>query len=285
MRNRFVIAIVVLVSILLVFSATSLAQGGGQRQGGGGQRGGRGQAAAPEAPPNPNFDPHDFTGYWIKNTVRPKESPPLTPAGVKAMEGRRPDYLTPKPTEVNDPMYKCNPQGFPRLVWEENEPIEFVMTPNRILQLFQWERTIRELWMDGRALPSGQNLENIGPNWYGHSVAHWEGNTLVVQTTGVDTRAWLDEYAHPKSMDALFTERYTRIAPDKIEGELTIDDPKMYTQKWVHPKSTFTRMPEKDVNFFGWRGLFSGVTDSICAPINEVDDFDKRIRDPAVTGK
>ena len=85
MRNRFVIAIVVLVSILLVFSATSLAQGGGQRQGGGGQRGGRGQAAAPEAPPNPNFDPHDFTGYWIKNTVRPKESPPLTPAGVKAM--------------------------------------------------------------------------------------------------------------------------------------------------------------------------------------------------------
>ena len=59
----------------------------------------------------------------------------------------------------------------------------------------------------------------------------------------------------------------------------------MYTQKWVHPKSVFSRMPEKDLNFFGWRGIFSGVTDAICAPINEVDDFDKRIRDPAVTGK
>src|SRR5262247_1118590 len=114
MTKRFVIASVVLVSLLLVFSAVTLAQGGGQRQGG------RGQApAAPAAPPNPNFDPHDFSGYWLKNTVRPKEAPPLTPAGMKAMEGRRPDYLTKVPTENNDPMYKCNPQGFPRLVWEE----------------------------------------------------------------------------------------------------------------------------------------------------------------------
>ena len=118
MRNRFLAVIVVLASILLVFSATLMAQGGGgQRQGG------RGQApAAPAAPPNPNFDPHDFSGYWLKNTVRPKEAPPLTPAGMKAMEGRHPDYLTKVPTENNDPMYKCNPQGFPRLVWEENEP-------------------------------------------------------------------------------------------------------------------------------------------------------------------
>jgi len=208
----------------------------------------------------------------------------MTPAGVKAMEGRRPDYLTKVPTENNDPMYKCNPQGFPRLVWEENEPIEIVMTPNRILQLFQWERTLRELWMDGRALPSGENLENIGPNWYGHSVAHWEGNTLVVMTTGVDPRAWSDEYGNPKSYDALYEERYTRVSFDKIEGQFTINDPKVYTAPWVHPKSTFTRIPDRSTTFFGWKGLFSGVTDAICAPINEVDDFDKRIRDPAVTG-
>src|SRR6185503_2182464 len=129
---RFVIALVVLVSILLVFSATLMAQGGG-----GQPQGGRGQAG-PAAPPNPNFDPHDFSGYWLKDTVRPKEAPPLTPAGTKAMEGRRPDYLTKVPTENNDTMYKCNPQGFPRLVWEENEPLEFVMLPNRVLQLFQW---------------------------------------------------------------------------------------------------------------------------------------------------
>lgn len=280
MRNRLVTVMVLLVSALLLLSVTLTAQQAqGQRQGGRND-------APPAAPPdNRPFDAKDLSGYWLRSTVRPKDHPPLTPAGVKAMEGRRPDYLTKVPTENNDPMYKCNPQGFPRLVWEENEPIEIVMTPNRILQLFQWERTLRELWLDGRPLPSGENLENIGPNWYGHSVARWEGNTLVVQTTGVDPRAWLDEYANPKSYDALYEERYTRISYDRIEGQFTINDPKIFTAPWVHPKSTFTRMPDRSVTFFGWKGLFSGVTDAICAPANEIDDFNKRIRDPALSGE
>jgi hypothetical protein len=181
-------------------------------------------------------------------------------------------------------MYLCNPQGFPRLVREENEPIEFVHAGNRILQLFQWERTLRELWLDGRELPTGENLENLGPAWYGHSVARWEGDTLVVETTGVDDRAWLDEYGNPKSFDARFVERYRRTGIDTIEGRLTIYDPKIFTAPWEHPPSVFTRMNPEHVEFFGWKGLFSGVTDAICAPMNEIDDFNKRIRDPAVYG-
>jgi hypothetical protein len=288
MRSRFVVTAAVMVCVLLVFSLSSFAQGGGQR-GAGGNNNRDGNGGRVEAPPpipkDPSFDPKDFTGYWMRNTVRPNNHPPLTEAGKKAIEGRRPDYLTKVPTENNDPMYRCNPQGFPRLTWEENEPIEIVMLPNRILHLYQWERTLREIWLDGRPLPSGENLENIGPNWYGHSVARWEGNTLVVQTTGVEPRAWLDEYGNPKSWDAVFEERYTRINRDQIEGQLTINDPKMFTDKWVQPKSIFTRMPERDVDHFGWRGLFSGVSDGICAPINEIEDFNARIRDPAVTGK
>jgi len=228
------------------------------------------------------FNPRDLSGYWLRNTVRLKDRPPLTPAGVKAMEGRVPDSKARVPSESNDPMYKCNPQGFPRLVWEENEPLEIIMLPDRVLQLFQWERTLRELWLDGRELPSGERLENIGPAWYGHSVARWEGNTLVVMTTGVDERAWLDQYGNPKSFDARFEERYTRVAADTIEGQLTIYDPKNFTAPWTHPTSTFRRMPADDVNFFGWKGLFSGVTEAICAPMNEIDDYNKRFRDPAL---
>ena len=280
MRRRFVSVTVVGVSLLLLFSLTALAQGGGQRN-----PAGRNDAPPPAPPDNRPFDPKDLSGFFIRNTVRPRESPPLTAAGKKAMEGRIPDEAAKFPTDQNDPMYKCNPQGFPRLVWEENEPIEIVILPNRILQLFQWERTLRELWMDGRALPSGDNLENLGPAWYGHSVARWEGNTLVVETTGVDPRAWLDEYAHPKSFHAKFEERFTRISYDIIEGQLTINDPESFTKPWVHPKSQFRRMPDRSVTFFGWKGLFSGVTDGICAPANEIDDFNKRIRDPAVFGK
>ena len=61
-------------------------------------------------------------------------------------------------------------------MWEENEPIEFVHVQGRILQLFQWGRTLRELWTDGRKLPTGQALDNLGPGWFGISVARWEGN-------------------------------------------------------------------------------------------------------------
>ena len=200
-----------------------------------------------------------------------------------AMRGRLPDHLAAVSSDSNDPMYRCNPQGFPRLVWEENEPIEFVHTDDRILQLFQWERTLRELWLDGRELPSGENLENLGPAWYGHSVAEWQGDTLVVTTTGVDERAWLDVYANPMSFDARFEERYRRIDVDTIEGQLTIHDPANYTAPWTHAPSRFERMRPEHVSLFGWKGLFSGATDAICAPMNEAD-YNGRVRDPAILG-
>jgi hypothetical protein len=231
------------------------------------------------------FDPKDLSGYWLRNTVRARNAPPLTDAGKEAMKGRIPNPQVKVPTDTNDPIYACNPQGFPRLVWEENEPIELIMLRDRILQLFQWERTLRELWLDGRELPRGERLENLGPAWYGHSVARWEGNTLVVLTTGVDERAWLDDDGRPKSFDAVYEERYTRTAPNAIEGQLTINDPKNFTKPWVHPTSTFRRLAENDISFFGWRGLFSGVTEAICAPMNEVDDFNRRMRDPAAKGQ
>jgi hypothetical protein len=263
---------------LCLLSISSFAQPGSpprvsQR---GGVEGRGGQAA---------FDPKDLSGYWLRNAVRLRNGPPLTAAAIEAMKGRIPIPKVRVPSESNDPMYACNPQGFPRLIWEENEPIEIIVLPDRVLQLFQWERTLRELWLDGRELPRGERLENLGPAWYGHSVARWEGNTLVVQTTGVDERAWLNDDGHPKSFDAIYEERYTRTGTDTIQGQLTINDPKVFTKPWVVPASTFRRMAEDDIVFFGWRGLFSGVTEAICAPMNEVDDFNRRMRDPAARGK
>ncbi len=240
--------------------------------------------ALAQAPAAQKFDSRDLSGYWLRSGMRPTNIPPLTPAGMAVKKGRIPDRTVKRPSESNDPMFACNPQGFPRLVWEESEPIEIIMLPGRVLQLFQWERTLRELWLDGRPLPSGENLENLGPAWYGHSVGQWQGDTLVVNTTGVDDRAWLDDFGNPKSFDARYEERYRRIDADTIEGQLTVHDPKNFTKPWTYPTSTFKRMPARDVTFFGWKGLFSGVTEAICAPMNEVEDFNKRIRDPAGTG-
>ena len=65
---------------------------------------------------------------------------------------------------------------------------------------------------------------------------------------------------------------------------MTLDDPKFYTATWVGAKKTYKRMPTKDVTNSGWKGLYSGNTDAICAPMNEADDYNKRIRDPAAFG-
>ncbi len=231
-----------------------------------------------------DFDPRDLTGYWIGRTPRDNDHPPLTQAGIAMMAGRIPDSQAENAAESNDPMYQCNPQGFPRLVWEENEPIEFVHTDDRVLQFFQWERTLRELWLDGRELPSGENLESLGPAWYGHSVAEWEGDTLFVVTTGFDERTWIDVNGNPLGFEARIYERYTRTGVDTIEGRVVVLDPENYTAPWAPLPTIFTRMQSDNVNYFGWKGLYSGLTEAICAPMNELGNFNLRIRDPGIFG-
>lgn len=231
------------------------------------------------------FDPHDLAGFWIGTVgghALGTKAPPLTPEGVAAMKGRIPDSQNKLPG--NAPWYVCNPMGFPRLVLD-NEPIELIMLKDRVLQLFQWEWTLRELWLDGRELPSGDNLENLGPAWYGHSVARWDGDTLVVRTTGLDERAWLDNAGNPKSFNAILEERYKRVEPDTIELQISMTDPKFYTAPWVGAKRTYKRLLPREYTLSGWKGLYSGNTDAICAPMNEAEDYNKRIRDPAAFGE
>jgi hypothetical protein len=250
---------------------------------------------------NGRFDPHDLSGIWIR-TVRDHSlgttPPSLTPAGVGAMKGRIGDTddvqrevvaaarassqvrLNENGVETNAPWLVCNPMGFPRLL-NDDEPIEFIITKDKILQVFQQEHRIRYLWTDGRELPSGQNLENLGPAWYGHSVAKWDGDTLVVNTVGLDERAWLDNLGYPKSFHARIEEIWKRIDANTLESQLTLYDSEYYTAPWVGAKRTFKRAPARFVTYFGWSGLFAGTTEGICAPVNEVEGYDKGFRDVA----
>lgn len=248
------------------------------------------------------FDPRDLSGIWEIHGHRSISAnvPPMTPEGEarlnankptrgrflgEPLNGDHPGFVraVPIPSEGNDPAHKCNPNGFPRLLLDP-EPVEFVHTAGRLLQLFQWERTLRELWMDGRAVPSGENLENLGPAWYGHTAGGWDGNTLVMNTVGLDDRAWIDIFGFPKSTEARIEERYTRTGPDTIELRMTMYDAKFYKEPWVSDVKRFTRVKREDTTFFGWYGLFAGVTEGICAPMNEVDTYNTLFRDPAGKG-
>jgi hypothetical protein len=246
------------------------------------------------------FDPQDLSGLWVRTdpdstaTVRgrfrtdwigpPATMPPLTPAGEAKMSGRVGTNDLPLPVFSNDPKFKCNPSGFPRILYTSAYPFEFARLEGRMLQQFQWERVLREVWMDGRDLPSGENLNNLGPAWYGHSVAEWEGDILVVNTVGLDDRAWLDGQGHPLSLETRIEERWERVGADVLEVQLTLHDPTLYTAPWVGDRKIFTRMSREDATFFGWYGLFSGVWESICAPMNEVDDHNTRFLVPGSFG-
>jgi hypothetical protein len=233
-------------------------------------------------------DPKNYSGIWRLEGpganafpgFGANTRPALTPAGVKAMEGRIPSRNVKFPSESNDPEYTCNPAGFPKL-FMDSELMEMMMLPDRMLQVFQWEHRIRYIWMDGRELPSGENLDNLGPAWYGHSVGNWEGNTLVVRTTGLEERAWLDRPGNPKSLRAVIEERYTKVDNDTINVQMTLTDPEYYTAPWVATPRTFKRQNEKTYTYFGWKGLMAGITEGICAPMNEVEGYNKSFRDPS----
>jgi hypothetical protein len=248
------------------------------------------------------YDPRDLSGIWTISGHRSISAnvPQMTPEGEarlnankptrgrflgEPLNGDHPGFVraVPIPADGNDPAHQCNPNGFPRLLLDP-EPVEFIHTNGRLLQLFQWERTLRELWLDGRPVPSGENLDNLGPAWYGHTAGGWEGNTLVMNTVGLDDRAWIDIFGFPKSSEARIEERYTRTGPDAIELRMTMHDPKFYRTPWVSDVKTFKRVKREDTTYSGWYGLFSGATEAICAPMNEVDTYNTLFRDPAGKG-
>jgi hypothetical protein len=241
------------------------------------------------------FDRHDFSGIWMRSMGRgqgPDDGgdcgfspanmiPPLTKEGEEAIKKNiptgRPRNTFQDPagsvdtSKSNDPALLCNPKGMPQIVVDTaHDHHEVVQLPDRIYQIWQEERRLREIWMDGRKVPSGEALQALGTSWYGMSVGHWEGDTLVVETVGLDERAWVDINGYPKSADAKIEERYKLRDAVTLEVQLTLTDPKYYTKPWVSDIKRWKReaYDSKNVNHFGWHGLFSGLTELICAPAN-----------------
>ncbi len=94
--------------------------------------------------------------------------------------------------------------------------------------LYEAIRNFREIFTDGRPLPADPN-----PTWMGYSVGHWDGDTLVVESSGFNDRTWIDTGGHPHSEALRVTERFLRRDFGHITLQTTIDDPKAYTKPWT----------------------------------------------------
>jgi len=127
----------------------------------------------------------------------------------------------------NGPMSRCLPPGIVRL---EVFPLfrKMVQVPGLLVMLNEQNASYRQIFTDGRPLPVDPN-----PSWNGYSSGKWEGDTLVVRTTGFRDGLWLDTGGSPLTEAARITERFRRVNYGTLEIELTIDDPKAYTKPWA----------------------------------------------------
>jgi hypothetical protein len=102
-----------------------------------------------------------------------------------------------------------------------------LQTPGIIGILFEGYNHYRQIFLDGRPLPTPTQ-----PSYMGYSIGRWEGDTLVVETNGLNNEGWLDMEGHPQTETTHITERFRRRDFGHIDLQLTIDDPKAYTKPW-----------------------------------------------------
>ena len=124
--------------------------------------------------------------------------------------------------------------------------------PNRVIFLLQFGGYWREVWTDGRALPTkvgGYDKDSLDPTYMGYSVGRWEDDyNFVVDTTGLDERTWVLRDGTPHSVMAHVQERFTRVDHNTMKVSMTIDDPKMYAKPWSLGTYYFRWIPNQKIN-------------------------------------
>jgi hypothetical protein len=232
----------------------------------------RQQAGAAATAKGQAFDPHDLSGAWWRHgksgsTLSRNNVPPMTPWAQARYTANKPGIGRAERVVPlgNDPAMQCDPIGFPRVMFYDAYPTEIIQLPGRIIEFFDYFYVHRTIWTDGREIPKDPD-----PTWYGVSVGKWEGDTLVVETVGFNDRTWIDDDGHPHSEDMRVEERYRRVDHDNIELNMTITDPKSYTQPWVGETKTWKLDPKLELR------------EDLCVPSDE-EKYKEEMRVPAAT--
>lgn len=260
-------------------------------------------SAGPSDKDTRDYDKHDFSGLWARSPepfhqpACPEcrdngpisygffgDVPPRTPEGEKKFQLNKPSKgfepgspaalahanvdvgyrRATKPALGNDPEERCEPLGLMRLVSFSggNAAMQIVQVKDLIVQKFEWTWDNREIWLDGRPLPK---VEDYLPRYNGYSSGKWDGDTLVVTTVGLDDRQWLDAFGYPISEKAVLEERYKRPSPNRLQVDMTLTDPAMYTRPWHASTKVWALIPKEAMSIAGW----SGLVEDRCIPTDD----------------
>jgi hypothetical protein len=179
----------------------------------------------------PGVNPNSLTANIFRDM---KGEVPETPEGTRVRIARTKDGKRLNPTVF------CLPMGIP----SDNfvvEVVKFVQAPKEIIVMYEVDGSYRQIYLDGRPLPTDPS-----PSWMGYSTAHWDGDTLVVESEGFNDRTWLDMSGHAHSEQLHLTERYHRRDYGHMDVEMTFNDPVMYTKPFsIH--FTHQLVPDSDI--------------------------------------
>jgi len=196
---------------------------------------------------------HDLSGVWnMRSTPAQRkyigstytaEGPDMTPWGKDKYDNAKPSNgpRTNALKVTDDPVLRtCLPPGTPR-IYLQPFPLQFVQTPKEIIILYEYDHTVRQIFMDGRPHPA-----DITPTYMGHSIGKWEADTLVVDTTGFNEKTWLDRDGHQHSSELHVIERFNRVDRDNMQVDITMQDPKALAKPWV-TQLHFQLKPDWDI--------------------------------------
>ena len=126
----------------------------------------------------------------------------------------------------DNPIARCMPAGVPTI---DTIPLPFkiIQTSTMLAALYEYNMEYRQIFVDGRAVPKDPN-----PNWMGYSTGRWDGDTLVVETSGLKDNTWLDLFGHPATDALRVTERFERPDFGHLNIDITMTDIKAYTKPW-----------------------------------------------------
>jgi len=136
---------------------------------------------------------------------------------------------------VDDPTAQCLPGGIPRSVMLGLFPQQFVQTPTQLVILYEYMNVYRVVPF------TTKHPDDLIPSYMGNSVGRWDGDTLVIDVVGFNDKTWLAGTGTFHSDQLHITERYTRVSNDRIDYQVTMEDPKVLTKPWILTSSLMLR--------------------------------------------
>jgi hypothetical protein len=212
-----------------------------------------GQRSATPKAPAVSAQP-DLSGVWFEReyhrNILSEGNPPLQPWAEELYKKNRAEVTSAAPDHPPDSVARCIPPGVPRILYLPF-PWEIVQARDRVVLIFEVQ-IVRQIFTDGRGHP-----KDLDPTYMGNSVGKWEGDTLVIDTVGLNDKTWLDANGLPHSDALHVVERLRRINHDTLKANITIEDSKAFTKPWTVEK-LFDLKPD-------WQ-----IKEYICAEDNEI---------------